>query len=97
MIPSKLETFGLTYYEAMAQGVPVVVADRDFAREACGDVGLYGDPSDPGNFADRIVEAIDRREVLGRRAQARAAEHRVEWDEVARLYLDILGEVFGAA
>ena len=34
VMPSKLESFGLPYYEAMATGCPVVAADLDFAREA---------------------------------------------------------------
>lgn len=39
--PSILESFGLIYYESLCYGKRLVVSDRDFAREACGDKASY--------------------------------------------------------
>ena len=89
-IPSKLETFGLTYFEAMSLGTPIVAADREFALEACGDAALYADPDDGDSLAEKLMLARERREALGARALSLAADKRVTWDEVARLYLNVL-------
>ena len=40
-LPSQLESFGMTYYEAMGLGVPIVAADMPFSREAMGNAALY--------------------------------------------------------
>lgn len=41
LIPSILETFTITYLEAMATNRPLIVADKQFAREVCKDSALY--------------------------------------------------------
>lgn len=93
--PSKLESFGLPYYEAMAVGCPVVASDRPFAREACGDAGLYAD--DHGEAFAAEVEML-----LDDSAAARAASVRcrrrfediyVPWEGVAKRYVEVLEEL----
>lgn len=39
--PSVLETFSATYLEAMHYNVPIICWDLPFAREICGDYGVY--------------------------------------------------------
>lgn len=93
VMPSWLESFGLPYYESMMLGVPVVAADRDFAREACGEAGLYADPSDARAFAQLVSRlALDPAE---RRARSTAVLQRFEekartWEQVAQAYLRLL-------
>ncbi len=52
--PSFAEGFGLPPLEAMASGVPVVVADRTALPEVCGDAGVFVDPSEPSSIAHAI-------------------------------------------
>ncbi len=55
-VPSLLETFSTSYLEAMGFGKPLVVPDRSFAKEVCGDGAIYYD----GTAADagRAIEAV---------------------------------------
>ena len=55
VLPSLVESAGLPLIEAMALGVPVVVADRPYGHDMCGDAALYFNPTDPGTLADRIL------------------------------------------
>lgn len=56
--PSLLETFSATYLEAMGLGRPLLVSDRPFAREICGDAAVYFDPLDPDDAARKAAELI---------------------------------------
>lgn len=52
--PSTYEGFGLPPLEAMASGVPVMVAKRSCLPEVCGDAARYFDPDDVGGLAAAI-------------------------------------------
>lgn len=56
--PSTYEGFGLPPLEAMACGVPVLVANRSCLPEVCGDAARYVDPDDPESFRDSIHQAL---------------------------------------
>src|SRR5690606_31065091 len=48
VVPSLYEGFGLPPLEAMATGIPVLVARAASLPEICGDAALYCDPRDVG-------------------------------------------------
>ncbi len=56
--PSLYEGFGIPPLEAMACGVPVVVARATSLPEVVGDAGVYIDPADPSGIADAIERVI---------------------------------------
>jgi alpha-1,3-rhamnosyl/mannosyltransferase len=58
LYPSIYEGFGLPPLEAMASGVPVVVAHRSCLPEVCGDAAFYVDPDDVVGFACEIEKAL---------------------------------------
>lgn len=74
VIPSRLESFGLSYLEAMMLGSPLVCADVPIAREMCGGRAEFAGPDDPHVWADRIVEAA--RDTMP--AAERAERNRVQ-------------------
>ena len=91
--PSKLESFPLTYQEAMTLGCPVVAADKDFSREACGEAAIYCDADDGECFGDAVmslVESASRRKELSELGRARARESSRSWPEIAGAYRGIL-------
>lgn len=100
VIPSLLESFGLTYFEAMALGRPVVAADLDFAREPCGEAALYADPGDPNAFARAVETLLDTPALatrLGELGRARVAAHStLDWRHIAGRYLELLRTLTGA-
>lgn len=92
VIPSKLESFGLPYYEAMAVGCPVVAADLPFAREACGAAGLYAHPDDADAFAEHVEHLLEH-DVAKRQSDAvreRFNSVYLPWADVGRAYWRIL-------
>lgn len=79
--PSIYEGFGLPPVEAMASGVPVIVANRSCLPEVCGDAPRYVDPDDDNDFLTAIVECLansDWQKKAITRGLERAA--RYTWD-----------------
>jgi alpha-1,3-rhamnosyl/mannosyltransferase len=58
LYPSIYEGFGLPPVEAMASGVPTIVANRSCLPEICGDAVKYVDPDDHTGFATAILAAL---------------------------------------
>ncbi|HEX2084677.1 MAG TPA: glycosyltransferase family 1 protein [Solirubrobacteraceae bacterium] len=81
VLPSLYEGFGLTALEAMACGVPVVVADRGGLPEVVGDVGRLVDPEDPGAIARAVVDAASS---APDRIAAVERARRFSWERTAR-------------
>jgi glycosyltransferase involved in cell wall biosynthesis len=90
LIPSKLESFGIPYSEAMALGVPVIAADRPFAREACGEAARYAPANDGRAFADQVGSLLGsepRREAAVEASKQRFRHVHLGWNEIGRRYL----------
>jgi glycosyltransferase involved in cell wall biosynthesis len=58
VLPSLLECFSITPFEAMASGKPVYVSDRIFFRDICADFAYYFDPLDSKSIANCIFESL---------------------------------------
>ncbi len=99
VVPSKIESYGLGLFEAMAAGVPVIASDKPYAREACGLAALYADADSPRAFADHVEHlASDEglRAHLVAAGRERYERNRRSWDQVAVSYLEILEGRLGA-
>jgi glycosyltransferase involved in cell wall biosynthesis len=57
---SHSESFGFPLVEAMWIGLPVVCADRHYARALCGDQAIYFDPDAPEALQAAIMELRER-------------------------------------
>ncbi len=77
--PSVYETQGIVALEAMAAGVPVVAARAkalpDFIKD--GENGFLSNPYDAEEFAEKIIKAIENREVA-KRARSYVEQYSIE-------------------
>lgn len=62
VFPSLCESFGIPAVEAMAQGIPVALADSTALPEVGGEAGWYFPPEDEVALASTIREILDRTE-----------------------------------
>jgi glycosyltransferase involved in cell wall biosynthesis len=58
LLPTKLETFGLPYIEALCRGRPVLTSDLAFAREVCQTGTIFFDPDNPDDISEKINKFI---------------------------------------
>lgn len=58
IFPSLLECYSASPIEAMKMGKPVIASDRDFITDVCGEAGIYFDPLDPIDIAEKIVRTF---------------------------------------
>lgn len=96
IMPSKMESFGIPYYEAMALGCPVVAADKDFSREALGDAGLFAEEDSPGAFATQIAKILKPGKLRSRlvdEGTIRYQQRCTTWTKIAKEFLNILKEM----
>lgn len=88
---SEYEGLGLTPLEALATGIPPVVADTPVARESCGDAALYvpvGDVAAATRALERLLfDDATRRAIL---AAAPGALARYSWPTAARETLSVI-------
>jgi alpha-1,3-rhamnosyl/mannosyltransferase len=93
-MPSFEEGFGLPVLEAMAHGLPVVASSAASLREVGGDAGLYVDPHDPRDMAEKVRRAAEDRglrEQMITRGLSRASEF--SWQRTAEMTLAAYEEV----
>ncbi len=86
-LPSRHETFGFAYLEAMASGLPVVALDRTAVPELVvdGTSGLLAKTEDPAELAGLLVRLLrDPAEARALGAAGRARAAALPWSRTAR-------------
>jgi glycosyltransferase involved in cell wall biosynthesis len=87
--------------EAIGCGCPVVVGDVAGVDDLLGDAksDVCVDPKDSAALADAIVSALDDPQALASRAAAirATAAERVDWDNIATRYGDLLADCIAAS
>lgn len=93
VLPSKVESFGLTLLEAMASSTPVVASKRSSIPEVTDDAASLFDPRDPEDLADkvrRIISTDTLNQEMIDRGQRRAS--RFDWERSIEQTLELLHE-----
>ena len=95
VLPSRIESFGIPYYEAMALGVPAVASDLPCAREALGESALYAPVDDAEAWARAVSRALAERESRAHAARQRFEAIAQSWDDIAAAYVSLVREAMG--
>ena len=81
VFPSTCESFGIPAVEAMAQGIPVALADSTALPEVGGEAGWYFPPEDEEAMAGVLRDLLDRGDERSRRVEAgRRVASGYRWD-----------------
>ncbi len=91
VFPSLVETFGNPLLEAMSFGVPIVCSKRAAMPEILQDAGLYFNPKDKYDIADKIEHILSDSELskkLGKMAFLRA--NTFLWSKSAKQTIEVL-------
>jgi glycosyltransferase involved in cell wall biosynthesis len=91
VVCSRVENTSRVPVEAMAVGSPVVIADRPYARDSCGDAALYyraGDDAGLAEHLDALLDGPGAARELAERGLRRTAE--VDWLSATRAILGAL-------
>jgi len=89
---SEYEGFGLPPLEAMAAGVPTVVANRTSLPEVTQNAATLVEPDDPESVARGLAEALLVADEL-RAERGRAAAKKFSWEESAKHFAELYQEL----
>jgi glycosyltransferase involved in cell wall biosynthesis len=94
VFPSLCESFGFTLVEAMASGLPVVMADTESNREVTNNVGEKFSPENQYELADKIQQLIndkDRYNIAAKQSLERS--NIFSWNKAAGDILGIMQQI----
>jgi glycosyltransferase involved in cell wall biosynthesis len=84
VFPSICESFGFPMVEAMACGIPIVVANTKENREVAGDAALVFDPFDAIGLAQHLANIMDDTDERAKRSElSLAAGRKYSWEAAA--------------
>lgn len=91
---SEYEGFGLTPLEALAAGVPPVLADTAVSRETCGNAALYVQPGDAAGLAAAIRSLLLDDSTRSRLLEAAPSVlSRYSWERAATTTLELIEDI----
>jgi glycosyltransferase involved in cell wall biosynthesis len=95
VMPSYWEGFGIPVLEAMAAGTPVVCSDQASLPEVAGEAGLYVNPDEPEDIAEKINRVLTddklRKDLI---QSGREQVKKFSWDKCSQKILKtIINEV----
>lgn len=95
IMPTLLESYGLTYIEAMQNNKTIITSDLDFAKFVCGDVGYYFDPNDPISIFNTIQKALNDEKRNEKIKMGLEKLNKIPlWNEVVDKYINLIdGEI----
>lgn len=89
------ESFGLPALEAMATKTPVIVSNSSSLPEICDDAGIYVDPLNPFDIADKINIILDDKELCKRKSEMGFKQaSKFTWDKSAQKLISIFEKLY---
>lgn len=82
-VTSKMEGFGMTILESMAQGTPAIVSSIGVFREICGDSGLYFKEDQPEDLASKLLDVLSAVNYKDISLSALSQASRFSWNKSA--------------
>jgi len=98
VLPSIREGWGLTNIEANAVGTTVVAANSPGLRDSVrhGETGFLYEYGNTGELAGRLIEVLTNEELRKRLESGGLAwAEKFSWDDAARKFEKLLGEIKG--
>lgn len=94
ILPSFGEEFGIVYVEAMQSGLPVIAADIDVAREVVGDAGVFFEPRDTDDLANKTIDLLDNEEKMNRLVENGMNRAQLfSWEKAAKEYAELYEQI----
>ena len=92
-MPSKRETFGLVYVEAMSQGLPVIYTkgqgfDTQFKE---GEVGYHVQYNDAEEIAETILKIAKNYKKMSENAIKKSEEF--NWEDISKIYIENYNQI----
>lgn len=92
LMPTILESYGLTYVEAMNHRLPILTSDMDFAHAVCKDAAYFFNPNDATSLFNQANKLFEKPENINKLIDAGQVilNNIPTWKEVADRYLNLL-------
>lgn len=93
VMPSKTETFGIVYAEAMSQGLPIIYTEHqgfDGQFEE-GVVGYHVNSEDENDIVKKIEMIIKNYDFLSKKCIEKV--HKFKWENIVNIYSDIYDDI----
>ncbi len=94
VLPSVYEGFGITVLEAMSCATPVLVSDRPWGHDVCGENAMFFDPDNEVDIAEKISIFLNDKELSDRFCQ-KGLKHvkNFSWHKTAEQTMEIYKKV----
>jgi len=98
IMPTLMESFSITYLEAMYFGVPILTTDLDFAHYLAGNAAVYYDPWKPGSFTEKLLllksdQLIYTKLITAGKEQLKKFSQ--TWEDMAKMAIGELEQLAG--
>lgn len=96
IMPTLMESFSVTYLEAMYFGVPILTTDLDFAHYICDEAAEYYDPWKQESFLEKLLMLKSNTELRKKLVEAGYRQFRKfpsGWDYMVRTAISELEQV----